>query len=137
MGSKRDMNGLWSGWYTYASLGEPVTFTAWIDDSAGLLTGTILEPNTFSRLEIDDLSAEIAGTRLRQDIFFSKTYSANQGAHGRPIAYEGRADEAFETVRGQWSFTKPSDGRGPFELTRSSKSISEGILRDVFAFAER
>ncbi len=137
MATGKDMNGLWSGWYTYSSLGEPVPFTAWIDDSAGLLTGTILEPNTFSNLDIDDLQAELAGTRLGRDVFFSKTYGQGQGAHNLPIAYEGRADEDFETVRGQWSFTDPRGESGPFELKRSSKSNSEGILREVFAFAER
>ncbi|MEO0816501.1 MAG: hypothetical protein AAFX86_04260 [Pseudomonadota bacterium] len=137
MASVRDMNGLWSGWYTYSTLSEPVPFTAWIDDSAGLLTGSILEPNTFSAMDIDDLQAELAGTRLEQQIHFSKTYAAGQGAHEKPIIYEGRADEDFITVRGQWSFANPRDGKGPFELSRSSKSISEGILRDVFAFADR
>ncbi|MEL6753492.1 MAG: hypothetical protein AAFO57_05655 [Pseudomonadota bacterium] len=131
------MNGLWSGWYTYSNLGEPVPFTAWIDDSAGLLTGTILEPNTISNLDLDDLQAEIAGTRMGQDVFFSKTYGPDQGAHGLPIAYDGRVDEDFETVRGQWSFADPRNGKGPFELKRSSKSISEGILREVFAFTDR
>lgn len=137
MASSKDMNGLWSGWYTYSNLGEPVPFTAWIDDSTGLLTGSILEPNTFSQLDVDDLQAEIAGTRLGQQIFFSKTYGPDQGAHLYPIAYDGRADEAFEIVRGEWSFADPYLGRGPFELRRSSRSISEGILRDVFAFSER
>lgn len=137
MASTKNMNGLWSGWYTYSSLSEPVPFTAWFDDAAGLLTGSVLEPNTFSKLDIDDLQADIAGTRLRQQIFFTKTYGQDQGAHGLPISYDGRADEAFEMVRGEWSFSDAQRGKGPFELRRSSKSISEGILREVFAFADR
>ena len=128
-----DMNGLWSGWYGYAGLAEPVAFTAWFDETAGLLTGSILEPNTISDLDIDDLAADIAGTREGADITFVKTYGTGQGVHSHPISYSGLADGDFRRVRGEWMFPDPSYGRGPFELARSSRGISEGILREVLA----
>lgn len=130
---KGDMNGLWSGWYAYSGVSEPVPFTAWFDETAGLLTGSILEPNTFSQVELDDLSADIAGTRSGADIHFVKTYGEGQGVHSHPIAYHGLADGDFQRVRGEWSFPNPGFGRGPFELARSSRGISEGILREVLA----
>lgn len=128
-----DMNGLWSGWYGYSVLGETVPFTAWFDETSGLLTGTILEPNTLSGLDLDDLTSEIAGTRAGADILFAKTYLPDQGVHTRPIAYEGVADGDFLRVRGEWAFADPAYGRGPFELARTSRGISEGILREVLA----
>ena len=137
MASPENMNGLWSGWYAYARFSQPVTFTAWIDDTSGLLTGTILEPNTFSSQQVDDLQSEVAGTRDGHHIFFSKTYLSGQGAHDRPIAYNGLADSGFELVRGEWSFAGPHWGHGAFELKRASGSISEGILKEVFATMER
>lgn len=127
------MNGLWSGWYSYEGLGQAVPFTAWIDDTGGLLLGTILEPNTFSPLDLDDLQADLSGTRDGQAVFFSKVYSDDQGAHASPILYGGEADARFERVMGRWSFPHLNGLEGRFELTRSSRGIGEGVLRKVFA----
>lgn len=137
MSGNGNMNGLWSGWYAYSALSEPVPFTAWVDDTAGLLTGTILEPNTFSLMDLDDLQAEIAGTRHGNHVDFTKTYNADQGVHPYHILYDGQANAAFDHIVGEWSFAGAVGGRGPFEMTRSSRSISEGILRDVLAPIER
>ncbi|MCI4644213.1 MAG: hypothetical protein MRY64_05470 [Hyphomonadaceae bacterium] len=138
MGEYSDMNGLWSGWYAYSMLSQRVPFTAWMDDTTGLLTGTILEPNTFSDMDLDDLQSEIAGTRNGSHVFFSKTYLSGQGAHAFPIAYDGHADAEFLCIRGEWSFSGVFKGhRGPFEMRRASQGISEGILRDVLAPVER
>ena len=128
-----DMNGLWSGWYGYGGLAEPVPFPAWFDETSGLLTGSILEPNTISTLGIEDLTSDIAGTRVGGDITFVKTYVEGQGVHSHPISYTGLADGDFQRVRGEWMFPDPNYGRGPFELARSSRGISEGILREVLA----
>lgn len=133
MSGFRDMNGLWSGWYGYGLLSSRVPFTAWIDETALLLTGTIMEPNTFAKSDLEDLQAEIAGTRQGQSILFSKTYRERQGAHGLPISYEGTVDERFQHVAGEWRFVSGLNGSGPFELSRSSRGISEGILREVLA----
>lgn len=127
----KGMNGLWSGWYGYGLLSARVPFTAWVDETAFLLTGSILEPNTFAKSDLDDLQADIAGTRHGQAVVFTKTYGPRQGAHAYPISYEGSVDHEFKHVAGEWSFVAGITGSGPFELSRSSRGIGEGILREV------
>lgn len=127
------MNGLWSGWYDYARFGEAVPFTAWLDETAGQLLGTILEPNTFSPLELDDLESEIIGIRSGSAVTFTKTYKPRQGAHRHQILYEGDIDSAMQRVRGEWAFAGGYVETGRFELARTSQSISEGVLRKVLA----
>ncbi|MEO0465173.1 MAG: hypothetical protein AAF216_01415 [Pseudomonadota bacterium] len=133
MASFTDMNGLWSGWFRYSLLTDRVPFTAWIDDTASILTGSILEPNTFSSAEIDDLQALVSGTRVGSAVTFIKTYVPGQAAHEHPISYSGQVTDDFEHVAGTWSFSEAILGTGPFEMRRTSKGISEGILRDVMA----
>lgn len=133
MAGKGDMNGLWSGWYDYAGLSEPVSFTAWFDETRGILSGTILEPNTFGDPSLDDLHADITGAREGYDVAFIKLYRPDQGAHGQDIRYEGVADSDFNRVRGVWSIDAAESVAGRFELARSSRSISEAILRRVLA----
>lgn len=137
MSEPADMNGLWSGWYSYSALSEPVPFTAWIDDSDGTLTGTILEPNTFSSSDLEDLQADIDGLRGDLSVTFSKLYRPDQGAHAYPISYVGQIDARNQTVRGKWSISADICSEGPFEMQRASRSISEGILREVLAPVER
>lgn len=137
MSEPADMNGLWSGWYAYSTLSEPVPFTAWIDDSDGTLTGTILEPNTFSSVDLDDLQADIDGLRGGVSVMFSKLYRPHQGAHAYPIKYFGYMDTKTQKVRGKWSISADIRSEGPFEMQRASRSISEGILREVLAPVER
>lgn len=135
MGERHDMNGLWSGWFDYTGFSDPVPFTAWFDDVGGALTGTILEPNTFAEDMLEDLESEIAGERGGLIVSFDKTYREGQGAHRMPIRYEGEADEDFEVIMGEWRFYRGGYGSGRFQLSRASRSISEGILRKVLASA--
>ena len=137
MGGKGDMNGLWSGWYAYSGLSEPVPFTAWVDDTRGTLTGTILEPNTFSPFDLDDLQADMNGARIRSLVMFTKIYRPNQGAHDCPIQYSGTIDLEAEMIRGNWSIVAHHTVEGRFEMRRASRGISEGILRHVLAPVER
>lgn len=130
-----DLNGLWSGWYAYSALSERVAFTAWIDDTSAILTGSIMEPNTFSASNIDDLQADISGTRTGHHVNFVKIYGEGQGAHGYPISYEGETTPDFQRVDGTWSFANPALGTGLFEMVRASRGVSEGILREVMISA--
>ncbi len=133
MGAHRDMNGLWSGWYDYTGFSDPVPFTAWFDEVAGRLSGSILEPNTFAEDGLEDLEALIDGERGGLIVSFEKTYCAGQGAHALPIRYEGHADSDFEIVVGEWGFILGGFGSGRFQLTRSSRGVSDAVLRKVLA----
>ena len=126
-----DLNGLWSGWYAYSALSERVAFTAWIDDTSAILTGSIMEPNTLSAFNIDDLQADISGTRTGRQVNFVKIYGERQGAHGYPISYVGETTPDFQCVDGTWSFANPALGAGLFEMVRASRGVSEGVLREV------
>ena len=118
-----DMNGLWSGSYSYDLIDSPVRFTAWIDDQSGALGGTIAEPNTFVRGGPDDLEANIKGSRLGVVIDFVKTYSISSDVHLDPIFYEGEANRGFTEVRGVWRIKSDGMRPGKFTLTRISHGM--------------
>lgn len=138
MNDHKDMNGIWSGRYEYSGRGEAVKFTAWIDDSSGALSGTMLEPNTFVASHAEDLQAIIDGSRLTLEIEFTKTYEASSGAHDIPIVYSGTVDKAFTLLRGTWAFPDgPMFGRGIFEMSRTSVGIERARLLSLLAAVDR
>lgn len=129
MGKQADMNGLWSGTYSYELVGDPVAFTAWFDDRSGALGGTISEPNTFLPAGPDDLQSTLTGVRDGLIVDFAKTYTQASGAHQTPIQYEGEADAELTLIKGIWRFRNPVNLSGRFTLSRVSNSLERAIAR--------
>ena len=124
-----DMNGLWSGSYSYDLIGEPVVFSAWFDDQSGALGGTITEPNTFVPNGPDDLQATIKGGRHGVVIDFIKTYTKLTGTEFAPIFYEGEANQGFTQVNGVWRIKQPNALPGTFVLKRISHGMEEAASK--------
>ena len=132
-----DMNGLWSGTYSYDLIDDPVRCTAWIDDQNGVLGGTITEPNTFVKNGPDELLAVINGARTGQMIAFVKTYATDSGAHSENIYYEGQANAALTEVNGIWRFRALDVSQGKFTLSRLSSAFEKAATRAAFAPVDR
>lgn len=111
-----DMTGLWHGAFAYPSYQGPTTaFVARIGDDHGLLSGTIMEPNTMGRSS-DELQALVNGNRNGQEVDFTKTYDgASDAAHS--VDYVGRLSGDGRTVRGVWSMEGLD---GTFEMHRDA-----------------
>ena len=124
-----DMNGLWSGSYSFELVGNPVMFSAWFDDQSGRLGGTIAEPNTFVPNGPDDLQAVIKGSRHGVLIDFTKVYAKESGAHQEQIFYEGEANQGFTEVRGVWRFRSPEVLPGTFVLSRISHGMEKAAAK--------
>lgn len=116
-----DLNGIWTGSFGYpVPWKESVSFTAWIDDQAGSLSGTILEPNTFADTAAEELSATVNGARTGIDISFTKVYEPGQGAHAHEIEYSGKANSDLTWITGQWRIGGWIEASGSFEMSRQS-----------------
>jgi hypothetical protein len=116
-----DLTGLWSGEYWYAGVSFPTPFTAHIIDTAGSISGTTLEPNTFANPGLSELSADIDGARGALSVRFTKLYHRAPGVHQMPVFYAGVVDEKFTMIDGDWTFHKPSEVTGRFVLVRVSR----------------
>jgi hypothetical protein len=119
-----DLTGLWSGEYWY--VGEPtppVPFSAHIVDTAGNISGTTLEPNTFAHPGLIELSAELSGARGELSVRFTKLYHAAPGVHRDPIFYSGTVDPNFTVIDGEWVLHTPGfpSMQGRFVLVRVSR----------------
>ncbi len=119
--SDSDLTGLWSGEYWYSGRPFPTPFTAHIIDSAGNLSGTTLEPNTFAKSSLTELSADIDGARSASSVRFTKLYHRARGVHDYPIFYAGAVDAKFTVIEGDWSFNQPENLFGRFVLVRVSR----------------
>ena len=126
MAAFTDLNGLWTGSYSYsaASMGT-VAFTAWLDDQAGAIGGTIVEPNTFANSPAEDLSSTVTGARSGSEIAFTKVYDPGQGTHGFAIQYAGKANADFTWIVGRWRVPGEFEWSGPFEMSRQSGALEK------------
>ena len=132
-----DMNGLWSGSYSYDLIGEPVVFSAWFDDQGGALGGTITEPNTLVPNGPDELHATIKGSRHGVVIDFIKTYTKSTGTEIAPIFYEGEANQGFTQVNGVWRIKQPNAMPGTFILNRISRGMEKAAAKRRTAEIEK
>ena len=125
MAAFTDLNGIWSGSYGYPDRERHVSFTAWLDDQAGAIGGSILEPNTFVDTLAAELAATISGARSGTDLTFSKTYDPGQGAHNHTIQYSGRINSDFTWIVGRWRIAGWFEWSGPFEMARQSGALEK------------
>lgn len=132
-----DLNGLWTGSYSYQASGMgPVTFTAWLDDKNGSLGGTILEPNTFANTPADDLSSTVSGARSGMEIAFTKVYDTGQGTHAQQVHYAGRVNRDFTWIVGRWRIPGQIEWSGPFEMARQSGSLEKAERQEEVELVE-
>lgn len=113
-----NLSGFWTGVYDYPrGLKEPVPFNAVITDTDGVLTGEIIEPNTFSSAMDRELFASLAGKRDGMSVTFVKTYEkVPRGGHSLP--YEGTLDSTCNRIEGTWR-ASPT-WFGPFVMNRTT-----------------
>ena len=104
------------GTYSYPQgLGPTTPFLARIEDRAGTLTGTIIEPNIQGYLS-DSLEAVIRGSRHGSGVDFTKVYDgAADLAHA--VDYVGRLSPDGNSISGVWSL---EDLDGSFEMYREA-----------------
>jgi hypothetical protein len=131
MSEHKDMNGLWSGRYFYNFSESAVSFTAWFDDTEGVLSGSTFEDNTFAPGAPDELAATLTGLRHGNEIEFSKLYDPATGILQPPLMYLGAVNASFTTAKGHWRFASAADHAGHFELSRISSGAKMGVERKV------
>ncbi|MEO0881784.1 MAG: hypothetical protein AAFY34_03535 [Pseudomonadota bacterium] len=129
MAKSTDMNGIWSGMYNYDDFDMTVKFTAWLDDQAGILGGTTMEPNTFMPDGPDDLMAVVKGARSALDVAFQKSYDQSTGIVQPTLIYEGESNRDFTEVRGVWRFDEPLKVAGEFRLIRMAEGVASKLAR--------
>ena len=111
-----NLSGLWMGQYAYPlGIGPTTPFLARIEDDAGALSGTIIEPNTIGTTS-DSLEAVLRGSRTGNAVDFTKVYDgASDAAHA--VDYVGRVSGDGNTISGVWSLV---DLDGTFEMFREA-----------------
>lgn len=113
-GDRLDMTGLWHGAYAYPGFKQPTTpFVARLRDEGGVLSGTIMEPNTMG-VASDELQALVNGSRVNQAVDFIKTYDGSSDA-AHSVDYVGRLSADGSSVTGVWSL---AEFDGTFEMHR-------------------
>jgi hypothetical protein len=125
-----DLTGLWSGEYWYVGYPRPpVPFSAHLVDTAGSITGTTLEPNTFANPGLTELSADFSGSRGELSVRFIKLYHPAPGVHRDPVFYTGTVDPKFTVIDGEWDI---GDLQGHFVLMRISRGAqAEAVEREL------
>jgi hypothetical protein len=119
----RGVTGTWAGTYFYADDGSgprpPVYFFADLVLDHGVLTGHIVEPNTFGDDAEAELRANVLGT-INEDgiVAFRKTYDGTAGI-SHVVLYEGRLDDDRTTIEGRW--TVGSGTQGQFIMSRQAR----------------
>jgi hypothetical protein len=111
-----NLSGLWLGSFSYPSGGGPTTpFLAKIEDDAGALSGSTIEPNTMGSGS-DQLQALISGSRSASAVDFTKMYDGESDA-AHAVDYVGRLSGDGNTISGVWSLAQTD---GTFEMHREA-----------------
>lgn len=118
-----DLTGLWSGEFWFAAGGPPTPFSAHLIDTAGNVTGTTLEPNTFAHPGLIELGADFSGARGALSVRLTKLYHPAPGVHREPIFYSGTVDPNFTMMDGEWVCGTSSSFVGRFVLVRVSRGM--------------
>lgn len=122
-GGEADLSGRWTGIYSYPSQFPPNTFEATIRDSAGLISGVIVQPPEFFEPAAGNQHAVIDGSKEGATIRFVKIYDDLS----RPTPhYEGVIQPGGDEIEGRW--TIPGDWSGTFMMIRAS-GAEEKIAR--------
>ena len=110
-----DLTGQWSGEFAYPAHAGPVTpFLATIEDQAGRLSGTIIEPD----IVVGAATAEASFTGIRHGstVDFTKSYGPRASyGYENPVDYVGSISSDGNTISGVWSLLEFD---GTFEMRR-------------------
>lgn len=129
MGASHGLSGSWTGRFDYANiaLGTPVSFDAVLTETAGMLMGEIVEPNTFRKEATDTLLAVISGTRNGSSVSFVKTYTDFE-ADDHPV-YDGQINATATRITGRWHFPGMPGVKGTFLLARTAQAAARTTTR--------
>lgn len=129
----QNLTGLWHGDYAYPRHSGPTTpFLARIEDHAGRLSGTIIEPDLIT--SEGRLEASFEGHRDGFSVDFVKTYAPGSPDDcATPVDYVGRLSDDGLTVTGMWSLF---DMNGTFEMYREIEAAEPVAQAAVVEISE-
>ena len=115
----QDLRGIWVGQYKYAATDKDGAnmFTLIMHAEGSVITGKILERNTFGHESWKQLSAELVGEVTGTTLKFYKKYDGS-GLQNHVVVYEGTV--APGRIAGEWRIGGTS---GPFELVKAEPTI--------------
>ena len=126
MSGSEDLTGTWHGSFTYPGHSGPETpFLAIIEERAGSLSGTIVEPDQFYGQGTID--AVIAGSRGGSSVDFTKSYRNGIRGYENPVDYVGRLSGDGMTITGVWSLLEHD---GTFTMEREEE-VEEPVEAEV------
>ena len=116
-----DLTGRWTGVYFYPVHPEwnpeddlpPVPFTAELQDAAGLVTGTTLEPDDFEP-DARPIPATLEGHHFDDELIFTKFPDGGGQIHS--IDYIGTISADANSVGGRWIIH--GEWSGTFQMQR-------------------
>jgi hypothetical protein len=100
-GRPSGLTGAWRGAYSYAGRDLAVPFNADLVETAGRLSGTISEPNTYADPAFPELFATVEGVRSGAEVSFVKTMDGTAGVR-HAIAYAGLVSGDETRIDGRW-----------------------------------
>lgn len=123
------LSGAWTGRYDYdgAGFGPPVSFEATLLETAGVLSGEIIEPNSFREELSETLLSVISGTRQSASVRFVKTYT-DFDETGHPL-YKGVVNARATRINGTWWFPTRPTVCGTFLMVRRTDAVEREIDR--------
>ena len=126
-----DISGEWHGTYRYPNGAGPDTpFIAAIEERAGHLSGSIIEPDAHRPGET--ACATIVGHRSDAQVDFTKTYHGTGREYATPVDYVGQLSSDGRRIAGAWSLL---EWDGSFEMYRDmadeAGSEREEVVEEV------
>jgi hypothetical protein len=117
-----NISGEWTGVYDYPdNESDAVPFKATVSDMDGLVSGSIIEPNTFVEDGNTELFSVINGKRDGLYITFLKIYESSEYTDSYEIIYEGTLTKDMTVIQGTWKTTDDMTWSGPFVMNRAAK----------------
>jgi len=114
-----NVGGDWRGVFTYDDGDPPVPFTVKLSQIGNQIQGTVSEPNTFARANINTLRATLRGTLdpATRKIRWIKTYDGNGAGHS--VDYTGVLSvDGKQIDGGRWNVQRRTGG---FSLRRTNE----------------
>ena len=120
--------GVWLGLYSYPRRLEPVSFTATLIETSGVISGSTHETPRQGKPAARTIFATLSGWRTESAVQFTKIYDDGI-PHNHPINYEGAITDDGAEIEGRWSIPRMWSGR--FLMIRSAPN-AEKIVRKKY-----
>jgi hypothetical protein len=117
-GDPLDLTGIWYGRYDASGYNETNSFIANIEESGGLVSGTITEPDSTGQAVAR--RAFVSGRRAGPAVEFTKQYDGGVFAHA--VRYWGMVNEDGTEIAGRWIIVRHG---GTFVMSREKFSAEE------------